>query len=1581
MDSRPEDNPFAQQGAMVPPQHYDQQQQQQHQTTTAPGQQPQQMMQHAMNAHMPQPQHLPQQQQQQHHHQMQPGHLQHGVAVTSTMGATPGMTPDAAQLAWTQPSTTSVQAHQQQPGVSSFSGFSATSAHSTQQQQQQLPGGLGTSAPATSTTPASTAATAMGMVQGTPHALHQQQLHAAPHHQHQQQMHLQHQQLRQQHQQHHHQQQQLHLPPGMMSMAPTTSSLQGMPGMQLVTSAPAQATSAPVMASTAGGTSVAVTSSGAPAARATVTSATPASIARAAPGTSAPATTTMAGSGAVATSSAAVTSAGAKPAMPASSSSAATSAMAAGGDNLTAEQREQRMVALTMTSMQPGSRDGSGQQQRHLQHQHQGQGAGQSKAQHQQMPASSQQYAQHIVHSQASGVPFTSASMNQDGSSGNVHIKQEQTAALTEMASNGAFGGHRRLKVEDALTYLDRVKAHFGSQPTVYNSFLNIMKDFKSQNINTPDVIKNVSQLFEGHPELIVGFNTFLPPGYKIEIPDESQPEQIVVSQPRKQLEFSHAIQYVNKIKTRFQSNSEVYKTFRKILDTYQKEQKTISEVYEQLAKLFENHIDLLEEFSQFLPEAIPAAKAYKERQLQEAARQQQKRKAEAPKQTQQRAAASAAETDEAQPTKRAKEERRLTGVENRPLSSYVLTDELQFFDNVKRLLQPRPLYDDFLRCLNLYNNNIISREELVTVASNFLDKYPSLLRWFRRFVGVGDDGEVLDPHQHDIDLNTCLQVEVSYRRLPDEFQHAQCSGRKNMDPSLLETLNNRYVSFPSWTSEDNQFVTGKKTQYEDNLFKAEDERFELDMLLATNQSTINALQTCYRECRSKTNAGETYTLDTKQFGTNSHAIHHRSLKRLYGEHLEEVLNGLASNPLKNLPIIISRLSQKQKEWKEVQFSWNREWKLVFDENYLRALDQIGPSSKKKDLNELKPKAIRQGFKEQAEARAAYFARLQEQGASPPGDAPLARRVFDLPKTNAMDAFLELFKAAMNKHAEKACDKQLMIVLFKTMAGFVRGDDISEGVSALCPVAPAAAPAEEEHEQQEQPQQQQDQQEQPQQQQDQQSSSQDTTAMDASQDTSDSATTAAATTTEGGATTTTDTSTDAADTSTDAANTSTTTTTKEEDTQEDSKDMETMPDAKTTSTANGIAFEVQLPDLEERRRQAPRSFFTSTKWAIAFVLFETLYERIARVKELCELTKEAAKLPPSELANIDPAIALAVKLEGDVAKDQHFEQFMACTKDLIASPADQSAYEEAMRKMFVTHAHRLYSIDRLFGYLFKQMYSVVLDHSSLHLLRLHQERFGQSAGIGSAYHKAALDHLEDRAALYKVTRTGEHLSIELIGDGKVPCDDDIPDKTSEWAKYVEKYVKYDSVDSDLLDQGKAPPFLTRSYNQAGVPHETAMDGCLYVDRLNARFLLGDYRLRMAPNGWDVFARPGTNRSWSDKKHVAASAAFHRQIDRALKPEQRAPDDKLFLGPHGTHMFSTKTVNGVTVRMCTSANSTDKTDTTTSKGSSAEESAKQPASSTAETTQGTATDTKAEEPKAEESQKTTTSASPPATTTA
>jgi paired amphipathic helix protein Sin3a len=109
---------------------------------------------------------------------------------------------------------------------------------------------------------------------------------------------------------------------------------------------------------------------------------------------------------------------------------------------------------------------------------------------------------------------------------------QPQSVQQQQQAAQQGQGQGQQPILNDALSYLDQVKVQFADHPDVYNRFLDIMKDFKSGAIDTPGVIGRVSQLFTGNPELIQGFNTFLPPGYRIECGPGNDPNAIRVTTP-----------------------------------------------------------------------------------------------------------------------------------------------------------------------------------------------------------------------------------------------------------------------------------------------------------------------------------------------------------------------------------------------------------------------------------------------------------------------------------------------------------------------------------------------------------------------------------------------------------------------------------------------------------------------------------------------------------------------------------------------------------------------------------------------------------------------------------------------------------------------------------------------------------------------------------------------------------------------------------------------------------------------------------------------------------------------------------------
>jgi paired amphipathic helix protein Sin3a len=182
-----------------------------------------------------------------------------------------------------------------------------------------------------------------------------------------------------------------------------------------------------------------------------------------------------------------------------------------------------------------------------------------------------------------------------------------------------------RMKHEDAMEFLERVRDIFSDRPFIYNSFLAVMKEFKDQTITTDGVINRVKLLFKGHPDLLQGFNLFLPPAYRIRVDAESPPNTTQTKiEDQKAQQFASAYKYVTKVKKRFIAAPHTYKEFltvlhkytlplptstlllrtkRRFCNRYQMVHRSVDLVNTQITRLFRSHPDLLSEFALFLPE------------------------------------------------------------------------------------------------------------------------------------------------------------------------------------------------------------------------------------------------------------------------------------------------------------------------------------------------------------------------------------------------------------------------------------------------------------------------------------------------------------------------------------------------------------------------------------------------------------------------------------------------------------------------------------------------------------------------------------------------------------------------------------------------------------------------------------------------------------------------------------------------------------------------------------------------------------------------------------------------------------------
>lgn len=819
-----------------------------------------------------------------------------------------------------------------------------------------------------------------------------------------------------------------------------------------------------------------------------------------------------------------------------------------------------------------------------------------------------------------------------------------QPQMLPQQHSPSNNSQFQRLKVEDALTYLDMVKFKFGEKPQVYNDFLDIMKEFKTQSIDTPGVITRVSSLFNGYPELIMGFNTFLPPGYKIEVQKNDQgyafqvsvsvpsptgsaslndptmamntgsinsntgqkppstilcgsgiihnnvsrppggpqppgPQQQTMpvssstphlmsssmdlnsvsagigggvtiapspvsaaavasvlhhhtsvgnatgdffgsisqqqppsSQQRHQqqqqppqhqsqhlqqhlqqqqhqvnashnnalsltaaalqtqldtpqnqpVEFNHAINYVNKIKNRFQGQPEKYKRFLEILHAYQKEQRTLKEasqgsglgkhlteqeVYSQVAKLFENQSDLLTEFGQFLPDATnhmsnqsvtgpgvpllitdqqyqsigkkpvsskphhhrpggggvnvicpssgPGAGSgntgnssgfisgdrdrdrdhnhhslhssnhghhhMSERHISNKTGHITNPKRSPPY-------PSSGHNRDMPPAKKHKPSYGSSSLcrdfSIADAAKYATLNDYAFFDKLRKAVKSQDVYNNFLRCLVLFNQEIVSKYELVQLVTPFLGKFPELMRWFRDFLGQSDT-ETLpfntvrqerphNEHTLDIDYSTAKRLGASYCIIPPAQENLKFSGRTKL---CNEVLNNQWVSFPTW-SEDSSFVGSRKNQYEEYMYRCEDERFELDVVIETNASTIRSLEGVSKKLnRMSPEEINKYHFEDCLSGS-FHILHHKALKRIYGDKAPDIIEGLKRNPAVAVPVVLRRLKSKEEEWRDAQKGFNKIWREQNEKYYLKSLDYQGINFKQNDVKILRSKSL-----------------------------------------------------------------------------------------------------------------------------------------------------------------------------------------------------------------------------------------------------------------------------------------------------------------------------------------------------------------------------------------------------------------------------------------------------------------------------------------------------------------------------------------------------------------------------------------------------------------------------------------------
>uniref|UniRef100_A0AAQ5Z607 Paired amphipathic helix protein Sin3b n=1 Tax=Amphiprion ocellaris TaxID=80972 RepID=A0AAQ5Z607_AMPOC len=1096
----------------------------------------------------------------------------------------------------------------------------------------------------------------------------------------------------------------------------------------------------------------------------------------------------------------------------------------------------------------------------------------------------------------------------------------------------------QKLKVEDALSYLDQVKIRFANDPGIYNKFLDIMKEFKSQSIDTPGVINRVSQLFHGHPDLVLGFNAFLPPGYRIEVPKngmaflqspfstqslttpavaatsgsasaahaEAGPAQTSevkpassesltsstsagppeppsrlslpltsregqnqattssVSPPASEtspVEFDSAISYVNKIKNRFLDHPEIYRAFLEILHTYQKEQlevkesrgsrgssgMTEDEVFSKVASLFKGQEDLLAEFGQFLPDAkrsLVRGKEQLKRPDEEDTITKQNKKRPRPILLQHMS-----------PLLKKKMKYSCTKDQSfASVGKHGVLREFSFFDKVRRLFKSQEVYENFLRCIALFNQEVVSGAELLQLVTPFLGKFPELYTQFKSFLGDKElshavsglsDRYMEGGGGREVDYASCKRLGSSYRALPKTYQQPKCSGRTAL---CKEVLNDTWVSFPSW-SEDSTFVSSKKTPYEEQLHRCEDERFELDVVLETNLATIRVLESVQKKLsRLSPEDQDRFRLDDCLGGT-SEVIQRRAVYRIYGDKAPEIIEGLKRSPATAVPVVLKRLKAKEEEWREAQQGFNKIWREQYEKAYLKSLDHQGVNFKQNDMKALRSKSLLNEIEsvyDERQEQSTEEGGVGQQGRNGSGSASSSEphMVFTYEDKQILEDAASLIiyhvKRQPTIHKDDKDHIKRIIQHFVPDLFFSRRGELSDTEEWTDEEADQSQP---------QPQH----------------------------------------------------------------------LNGESRRRRCSPSQPADTEASTTSSSTRAAGEkVDLRDPEAEHQKeldgVYNLFFVNNNWYFFLRLHQTLCSRLLRVyrqaeRQLLEHRAEQSRerLPMAEGRRekaCDLAMELRLKQPSEVELEEYYPAFLDMVRSLLDGNLDSTQYEDTLREMFTIHAYIGFTIDKVIHNIIRQLQHLVSDEVCLQVVDLYlaeRKRGAAGGNLSSQCVRAAWETsyqwkaervmAEENCFKVMFIQNKGHvaMTIELLDTEEAQADD--PLDVQCLSSYMEQFV---GTESSLCSQAEGyffkPVFLPRNlrrFRRWQVRQVEAMRcrrewhrqlGVENAGSLDCRFKLNTHKMVFVMNSEDYMYRRGALVKARKSQHRVA-ASQHERFDK------------------------------------------------------------------------------------------------------
>ncbi|KAG0689614.1 Transcriptional regulatory protein sin3 [Pichia californica] len=1033
---------------------------------------------------------------------------------------------------------------------------------------------------------------------------------------------------------------------------------------------------------------------------------------------------------------------------------------------------------------------------------------------------------------------------------------------------------------DQAINYVNKIKQRYSSQPDIYKLFLENLQMYQKGLKPINEVYREISVLFRDAPDLLEDFKLFMPdntvvkdveqPEYSsyysqnVQLPPvgnfqsapypnghdlnnsiQQQQEQQFVQQQQQQYQQLQHDQMLNPNQIEPQQRNDQYSYPSQ---QYQQQQQYVQQQQQQ-QQLQQQQLQQqqLQQQQQFQQQQLPQPQQQQHKQQQAQKFQQDETRATKEKKKSSVSGPSQIQTIQKQGQLQPQDEFPVSNLRGAPLDYYQqkqdekpvlisgvlepvypktldtdLSNELAFFDKVKKAISNKQTYNEFLKLLKLYSSDVINKSTLYDKAKTIIGGFPELFEWFKNFIGWEETPlriENIAIKKQQVDLMMCKAAGPSYRQLPKSQTKMPCSGRDDLCWSIF---NDEWVGHPVWASEESGFIAHRKNQYEEMLFRIEDERHEYDYYMEANLRTIQTLETIANRMANMTTEEKSRFKLPVGLGHTSSTIYVKVIRKVYDKDRGwEVIDALHENPSVTVPIVLKRLKQKDEEWKRAHREWNKVWREAEQKLMIKSLDHLGLSFKNIDKKLLTNKQL-----------VSEISTIKQEQINKKLHPLMTRPKSELfTKYEDFTIFMDILKlvntnlkhnqvySQNDKERMETFMRSFMIKFFFMDAQFIDEELNKRGITSISedkndendkeesdakPILPTLSQTKKRPREY--------------------------------------------------------------DLLKDVLRKNKR---KRNDLQgqhqiqsshshnnEDMIDEEPISEEIQSAQANWISNETLNKDDHKPRDEY--NMFSNTQIYVFYRHLDTLYKRLLDIKKISStVNKEIKSRVPTKFA-IDLGLIdnhlddLDISIKGN---DSYSEALELCVK-LIDNKLEQSTFEEALRNGFRNKAFKLFTIDRVIQSLMKHCHTIVSDSKCSEILLLMEKDRNQlntSMKDQILYRIQVRSYMNQDENMFKITynKSLSTTTITFLALEDLTVNDDSQDKESKWNYYLTSYSM--SHPTEGLDSSKIRlPFL-KSQIDLAQDESNEVEG-VEDSKLSVKVDVDSYRMRFEPESYDLFIR-------------------------------------------------------------------------------------------------------------------------------